>query len=86
MHAHVLSLPPPLLPQSKQLIPCITDGCPGFLKQAISMEGPAVGALHKQEQYVMSKALEDKLKEDEAKSRTERQARAAEALVRARNV
>ena len=83
-HAHSHPFPPSLspFPQSKQLIPCITEGCPGFLKLAISMEGPTVGASHKLEQYVIPKALEDKLKEDEARVRQERQARVAAALVR----
>lgn len=45
------------------------------------MEGPALGSTNKQEQYVMPRPLEEKLREDEARARQERQARAEAALV-----
>ena len=48
------------------------------------MEGPTHGAANKTELYIMPKPLEDKLKEEEARKREERRARAAAELVKIR--
>ncbi|GAX75447.1 hypothetical protein CEUSTIGMA_g2891.t1 [Chlamydomonas eustigma] len=61
--------------KSKQLIPCITEGCPGYVKLAVSVEGGSLGASQKMEHYQMPKALEDQLKDEEAKRVAEKKAR-----------
>ncbi len=47
--------------QSKDLITCLTEGCPGYIRHTYMYdEGPAS---HKHDLYTMSRNLEEKIKE-----------------------